>query len=179
MAAEKCCTFEAMKPETHTCYLLLGSNLGDKRGKISRAIREIETQIGSVVKQSSYYASEPWGFEASDDFINVVVEVKTYLKPAEILLKILEIEKEAGRNRSRSQAYASRVLDVDILFYDDLIMETGDLSIPHPRLQRRRFTLVPLTEIAPGLVHPLFKKSVAALLEECTDKLFVKKNENQ
>lgn len=168
-----------MKTATHTCYLLLGSNLGDKRGIISRAISEIDTRIGSVVKQSSFYASEPWGFEALEDFINAVVEVETFLNPGEILHEILEIEKATGRTRSRSQAYASRVLDIDILFYDDLIMESDNLFVPHPRMHLRRFTLMPLNEIAPALVHPLFKKSVATLLEECTDRLFVKKNDDQ
>lgn len=164
-----------MKTATHTSYLLLGSNLGDKWAKVSHAIGEIGAQIGRVMKQSAFYASEPWGFDSTEEFINVVVEVKTVFGPDEILDIILEIENEAGRKRERKSGYASRMLDIDILFYDDLIMSGEKLTIPHPRLHRRRFTLEPLHEIAPSLVHPLFKKNVATLLEECTDRLFVKK----
>lgn len=169
-----------MKPPAHTCYLLLGSNLGNRKATILSAIRQIESRVGRVLKQSAFYVSEPWGFESNEEFINVVIELQTYLEPYELLENIHLIETEAGRIRNPEETgYKSRTLDIDILFYDDLIMNEDQLTIPHPRLHRRRFTMEPLHEIAPGLVHPLFKKTVAMLLEECTDSLYVKKKEEK
>lgn len=169
-----------MKPPAHTCYLLLGSNLGNRKETVLSAIRQIDSRMGRVLKQSALYVSEPWGFHSRDEFINVVIKVQTYLEPYELLENIQKIEAEAGRIRNLEEpGYKSRTLDIDILFYDDLIMNEEYLTIPHPRLHQRRFTMEPLHEIAPGLVHPLFKKTVAKLLEECTDTLYAKKNEEK
>jgi 2-amino-4-hydroxy-6-hydroxymethyldihydropteridine diphosphokinase len=163
----------------HTCYLLLGSNLGNKTENIRFAIREIGLQAGELTKKSALYASEPWGFESEHDFVNAVIEIQTRLLPNELLKTVLEIEKNAGRKQPENAGYASRVLDIDILFYDDLVIEEDDLIIPHPRLHLRRFTLEPINEIAPGFLHPKIKKPVCELLKNCNDQLAVKKMKTQ
>lgn len=159
----------------HNCYLLLGSNLGNKTENIRFGIREIGQRAGEVSKQSAFYSSKPWGFESEHDFVNAVIEIQTRLLPNELLKTVLEIEKKAGRKRVENARYASRTLDIDILFYDDLVIEVEDLIIPHPRLHLRRFTLEPINEIAPGFMHPKIKKPVCELLKLCEDDLTVTK----
>ncbi len=154
---------------------MLGSNLGNKTENIRFAIREIGLKAGEVKKQSALYASEPWGFDSAHDFVNAVIEIQTRHSPNALLKTVLEIEKQAGRKREQHSGYACRTLDIDILFYDELVIDENDLVIPHPRLHQRRFTLEPLNEIAPGIRHPKLKKTVGELLELCVDKLTVKK----
>ncbi|MEJ7779152.1 MAG: 2-amino-4-hydroxy-6-hydroxymethyldihydropteridine diphosphokinase [Daejeonella sp.] len=154
-------------------YLLLGSNLGDSRKSIHGALSYIDGQIGAVNLRSSLYQTASWGKHDQPDFINQAVCVDTDLSPGELLKGILEIELELGRERISK--WGSRTIDIDILFYDDQVLDEPDLIIPHPYLHQRRFSLMPLYEIAPNLIHPVFNKSVGELLDELPDNLFVKK----
>lgn len=151
-------------------YLLLGGNLGDKRKVFSDARGLLSQRLGLITSQSAIYETEPWGFESTDLFWNQVLEIDTALSPEEILRLTQQTELDLGRVRKENQ-YDSRILDIDILFYGDQRIETENLVIPHPRLQERKFALMPLCEIAPDLMHPLFLKSIRQLLEQCTDPL--------
>jgi 2-amino-4-hydroxy-6-hydroxymethyldihydropteridine diphosphokinase len=158
----------------HNLYLLIGSNLGDRKKQLKNAVRFINERIGQVTRYSSIYETEPWGFSSEDNFLNRVLKVSTFLTPEEVMIKIFEIEKSFGRVR-KEEGYASRTMDIDILFYDDLVMLSDTLKIPHPRLQDRKFVLVPLNEIAPRLIHPLSAKTIRNLLAECNDSKEVRK----
>jgi 2-amino-4-hydroxy-6-hydroxymethyldihydropteridine diphosphokinase len=150
-------------------YLGLGTNLGDRKRNLREAIEQIEEHIGSVLKSSSVYETKPWGFDAENDFLNMAAEVETGLSPTELLKKIFEIESKLGRERTQDR-YSSRIIDIDILFYDDLIVDQKGLKIPHRLIHERRFVLAPLCEIAPDLIHPMLKKTIIVLLEECRDR---------
>jgi 2-amino-4-hydroxy-6-hydroxymethyldihydropteridine diphosphokinase len=153
-------------------YILLGGNLGDKQKVFSEVRERLSLQVGTLTNQSVLYETEPWGFESDDVFWNQVIKIETRLSPEEVLLQTQQIEHELGRIRKANQ-YDSRIIDIDILFYGDLIIQTENLVVPHPRIQERKFALVPLSEIAPELIHPIFQKSIRQLLEECTDSLKV------
>jgi 2-amino-4-hydroxy-6-hydroxymethyldihydropteridine diphosphokinase len=150
-------------------FLGLGTNLGDREANLKTAVGSIIKNIGTVVRISSVYETEPWGFRTEDLFLNMVVETETGLKPSGLLGRILMIEAEMGRLRG-GKGYSSRIIDLDILLYGETIMDTKSLVIPHPKFHERRFVLVPLCEIAPVLVHPVLKKSIKTLLKECPDK---------
>jgi 2-amino-4-hydroxy-6-hydroxymethyldihydropteridine diphosphokinase len=154
-------------------YLLTGSNMGDSQANLSTTIMHIRQRVGEVVKISCLYKTEPWGNKDQQVFLNQVMEVHTELSPQELLKTILGIEHEMGRNRDIK--WGPRVIDIDILFFGDRIINESELTIPHPFLHERRFTLVPLVEIAPHLQHPVFHKTIAQLLEECADKGVVEK----
>ncbi|MFI5220950.1 MAG: 2-amino-4-hydroxy-6-hydroxymethyldihydropteridine diphosphokinase [Bacteroidia bacterium] len=151
----------------HTTYLLTGSNMGDSLANLNRARLIIEKKVGEIKKISSVYKTEPWGNRDQQSFFNEVLKVHTELEPDSLLKTILEIEKEMGR--SRNIKWEPRIIDIDILFFDDLISDSIDLKIPHPLLQERRFTLVPMNEVASEFIHPVFKKSISRLLSECSD----------
>lgn len=157
----------------HTCYLLLGSNLGDKEGYLKSARDLINEQVGSILRSSSIYMTESWGFNASETFLNQVAMVTTQLSPHELLNTLLSIETFLGRERNGNSGFQSRVIDLDILFYADILVRTEKLSLPHPLLHKRRFVLVPLHEIANELIHPALNKNITQLLAECNDKLKV------
>lgn len=150
-------------------FLGLGTNLGDKRANLENALASISESIGMVTDRSSVYETEPWGFRTDDTFLNMVVQVETKLKPSGLLGRILMIEAKMGRLRSGKE-YASRIIDIDILFFGDVIMNTKSLAIPHPKMHERKFVLVPLCEIAPDLMHPVLNKNISILLSECKDK---------
>lgn len=149
-------------------YLLLGGNSGDRTSLLNSAVRKIAERAGKVISTSSVYETQPWGFDHETEFFNQLVLTETSLSPEKLMEKILEIEKELGRVRGEKR-YTERTMDIDILFYDDLVINRKNLVIPHPKLHLRRFALEPLAEMDPGLVHPLLRKSIAILLDECTD----------
>jgi 2-amino-4-hydroxy-6-hydroxymethyldihydropteridine diphosphokinase len=155
-------------------YIGLGSNRGDRMAHLEKAMERIADRIGKICLKSSVYATEPWGYEDDRFFLNMALEVETLLSPASILLEIRSIEQELGRIRG-VQGYQGRTIDIDILFYNDLVIRSTDLVIPHPLLQERKFVLVPLAEIAGNYIHPVFNKSVATLLNECPDQKQVNK----
>ena len=151
-------------------FVLLGSNLGDRELLVNQACKMLEERCGEIVAKSRLYESEPWGFQAEHWFLNQVVEIRTSLSPDVLMQTLLTIEKELGRDRSMPhQGYVSRPMDIDILYYGKDIIDTEMVTAPHPRLHQRRFTLLPLCDIAPDFVHPLLKKSNLQLLDECQD----------
>jgi len=154
-------------------YLLLGSNLGNRKKYIASAISEIEAKLGSIGQRSSLYQTASWGKHNQPDFLNQVIEVKTSLKPKDLLSGVLTIE--AGLGRKRIEKWGSRTIDIDILLYNDEVINEPELSIPHPYLAFRRFCLMPLCEIAPEFIHPVLKKNIQELLHELSDDLFVKR----
>ncbi|QMW03365.1 2-amino-4-hydroxy-6-hydroxymethyldihydropteridine diphosphokinase [Spirosoma foliorum] len=148
--------------------LLLGANLGDRTTILQRAVDLIVERVGSIVKQSGLYETAPWGVADQPAYLNQVLVVETVLTPEAVLNQTQVIEQELGR--VRLEKWGARVIDIDILYYNQLILQTPRLIIPHPYLHQRRFTLVPLAEIAPTFVHPVLKKTTLELLEECEDK---------
>lgn len=137
-----------MSEEKHRAYLGLGTNLGDKEANILEAYRLIETHIGSITKRSAMYHSEPWGFESDNAFINTVIEVETSLSPLQLLAATQEQERIMGRtHKSTGGVYHDRIIDIDILLYDDITMQTPELTIPHPLMQQRDFVMQPLKEL--------------------------------
>jgi len=154
-------------------YLLLGSNLGDRKEILKMARRHIGLSIGNIIQSSSIYATKAWGVEEQPDFLNQVVEVESENTPEEILLNVNSIEEKLGRVRKIK--WQSRIIDIDILYYGSLILNTQDLVIPHAENQNRNFVLAPMVEIAPDFVHPVFLRTQQQLLNTCTDGLEVKK----
>lgn len=144
----------------HQVFLGLGSNLGDKEANLRAAIYEIEKRIGKVISLSAFYTTEPWGFTSENTFVNAVCKVDTSFLPMEVLHITQEIEKDLGRiQKSVHGNYSDRSMDIDILLYDDIILHTDQLTIPHPLMCERKFVLEPLAEIAPKLIHPITGKT--------------------
>lgn len=154
-------------------YLLLGSNLGDRENYISEAVDLISQRAGVVELKSSYYETASWGKTDQPDFINQAIFLKTKLSPQQLLITILDIEKHFGRERLVK--WGSRTIDIDILFYADMIIKESDLVVPHPYLHERAFALLPLAEIAAEFVHPQCKKNILELCNSLADNLSVKK----
>jgi 2-amino-4-hydroxy-6-hydroxymethyldihydropteridine diphosphokinase len=148
----------------HTVYLALGSNLDNRLANLKRAVTALSPQM-DVKAKSHIYETPPWGYEDQPKFLNQVIQVKTYLEPEPLLKHIKRLEVMLGRKASFQNG--PRLIDMDILFYDDLILNTPSLVIPHPRLHERGFVLLPLMDIAPDLVHPVLQKSVRELLASC------------
>lgn len=155
-------------------FLLIGGNLGDRFGFLSKAKDAIVASIGSIVKRSSVYETAPWGFQSEQNFLNEVILISTTLSPRMLLEHCLKIEKDLGRVRFSNQ-YSSRTMDIDILFYNEELIEESDLIIPHEKLHQRRFTLEPMAELEPEFIHPKFKKTIKELLQICEDDSAVKK----
>ncbi len=153
-------------------YLMLGSNLGDKKNNLEQAAEAITKAAGKILVSSPLIESEPWGFSHSEYFYNQLIILQTMLKPEELLQIILSIEVNLGRIRNRQQ-YEARTIDIDILFYDNLILNSEALVIPHPRISERRFVLLPLLAIAPELVHPVTGRTIWQMYRECKDELKV------
>ena len=136
----------------HQVYLGLGTNLGDKEANLKDALEEIRKRVGEITSLSAFHASEPWGFESENSFLNAVCCVHTDLSPMETLRTTQEIERSLGRlKKSTGGNYSDRVIDIDILLYDDLHIDTPELTIPHPLMWQRDFVMIPLREIAPDI----------------------------
>ena len=153
---------------THTVYIALGSNKGNKLQYLQDAIDAIFEKIGTVHKISKVYETPAIGFEG-DDFYNACIRVETEIKPKKLLKTLKQIESDLGRSIKKSDTYESREIDLDILFYEDEILEDPVLVIPHPNLHKRKFVLQPLFDIAKDLTHPILNQSIAELLEHCED----------
>ena len=145
-------------------YLGLGTNLGDKEQNLRMSIKKIEERIGNVVSLSAFYATDPWGFSSENSFLNAAVCVETTLLPLQVLEETQRIERELGRTeKSVNGLYADRLIDIDLLLYDDRVMDAEGLILPHPLMTERRFVMEPLSEIAPDVVHPVLHKTMKEL----------------
>lgn len=157
------------------CYILFGSNMGDKDALFAQACLLINNRCGRVVQVSAAYESEPWGFKAEEWFLNRVIVVETEKSPEELLQQLLDIERELGRIRHPEiQGYTSRTADLDLLYFGQRVINTDTLTVPHPRLHLRRFALVPMCEVAPEWVHPIFGRTQQELLQQCPDECVVR-----
>lgn len=154
--------------------LLLGSNLGNSLGILQKAVEMINERVGEVIKKSSIYQSKPWGFEHDNNFLNQIILINTEKGAEKLLELILEIEHDLGRIRE-GKSYKARTIDIDIIYYNEKVLNLENLKIPHPLLQERMFTLAPLVEILPHFIHPVFKESNLELLKKCPDNSEVTK----
>lgn len=154
-------------------FVLLGTNEGDRLANLNTAKDEIKKTIGLIVKESAVYQTAAWGKTDQPDFYNQVLMLQTTMSPEAILLHLQQIEKKLGR--VKKEKWGARIIDIDILYFGKTVLNTPDLLIPHPAIALRRFTLMPLVEIAPHFVHPVLKRTNLMLLEECEDALAVKK----
>ncbi|HAA11981.1 MAG TPA: 2-amino-4-hydroxy-6-hydroxymethyldihydropteridine diphosphokinase [Cytophagales bacterium] len=153
-------------------YILLGTNLGDREENLLQARRLIGQRVGKVLRSSNVYATAAWGITEQPDFLNQVVIVETAMSPNDLLKALLQIEQDMGR--VRIVKWGERIIDLDVLYYHDTILDTQDLKIPHVGIAERRFTLVPLVELSADAIHPVLGKSQRQLLAECPDVSEVK-----
>jgi len=156
-----------------TAHLLIGGNLGNRKENLAKAVSLINEQCGSLTRSSSIYETEAWGNTDQPSFLNQALEISTSLNARQLMRRVLKIEEEMGR--VRKEKLGPRIIDIDILLFENEIHDLRFLKIPHPEMQNRRFVLVPLAEIDSTLQHPVLKKTIAELLEECPDNLEVKK----
>lgn len=154
-------------------FILLGSNVGDRQANLLNAQQEISRAMGEIITTSAVYKTAPWGNTQQPDFFNQVIEIQSTLTPDKLLKGIQKIEKRLGR--TREVKWGPRIIDIDILLWGARTIKVPHLTIPHPELPNRRFTLLPLTEIAPHFIHPIVNKTMQALLEVCPDRLDVQR----
>lgn len=154
-------------------YLLTGSNMGHREDCLARAAAAIEQRCGAVLSRSAVYQTAAWGLEEQAPFLNQALLIQTASSPHELLHEILSIEASLGRKRELK--YGPRLIDIDILFFNEDVINTDGLTVPHPQMQNRRFVLTPLAEIAAEEIHPVLEKTVAQLLADCPDTLPVQK----
>ena len=153
-------------------YLLLGGNIGNRTKNLEKAINLINTECGHIIASSAVYETEAWGKTDQQAFYNQAILMKTNFNACELLTKVLLVEEKMGRKRV--EKYGPRTIDIDILFFNDEIINQEHLTIPHPEIHKRMFALIPLHEIAPRFSHPVFKKTIQTLIKECSDTLAVK-----
>ncbi len=158
----------------NTAYLILGGNKGNKLQNLQHALQLITDTSGEIAGKSDIFATSAWGNTNQPDFLNQAVCLKTSLTAENLLINLISIEQLLGRVRDHNK-WMERTMDIDILFYNDEIINTADLKIPHPFIQERKFVLVPMAQLAPKLIHPILKKNIETLLSECHDKLEVTK----
>ncbi len=151
----------------NTAFLSLGTNMGDKAGNLQTALAFINDEIGKVEKASSVYGTEPWGVTDQPEFYNIAIQVETHLSAEKVLIKALEIEKKMGRVREKKMG--QRIIDIDVLLFENRIINQADLQVPHPYMHQRNFVLVPLNEIAPEKLHPVLNKTIQDLLQLSED----------
>jgi 2-amino-4-hydroxy-6-hydroxymethyldihydropteridine diphosphokinase len=169
-----------MKTEvTSTVIAGLGSNLGDRFAALGRAMELIGEEAGKITGSSSVWETEPWGFDADELFLNMVVVIRTTLEPARMMQLFRSIEGRMGRKRSGGGKYESRLIDLDILLWGNRVITMPGLEVPHPKLHSRRFVLEPLKEVAPDAVHPVTGLTVTEMLELCDDRSDVRLSERQ
>ena len=154
-------------------YLLIGGNLGNRSANLQKAIHLIEQNCGQIVQLSAIYETAAWGLTDQPSFYNQAIKLQTILEPETLMQQLLNIETEMGRIRTIK--LGPRIIDLDMLFYNQSILNTDLLVIPHPAITKRRFALLPLAEIAPELIHPVYSKTIELLLKECPDQLDVQK----
>lgn len=153
-------------------YLGLGSNLGDKRSYLEQALVRITDRVGDLLALSRFYETSPWGYQSDGIYLNAVVKIETALSPETLLAETQAIETELGRTgKTIDGIYTDRVIDIDLLLYDQRILHQPGLIIPHPRMHERVFVLQPLSEIAPEIVHPVLRKTVGELYNELVETL--------
>src|SRR5512133_2750799 len=157
-------------PPVSGVLLGLGSNMGDRLSYLSYALNALDQEAGRVTAKSSVWETEPWGFEAEEQFLNMAVRLTTKMEPHQLLEMIKSLEASLGRTRKKGRGYQSRVIDIDILLWGKRVIDAHGLQVPHPRIAGRRFVLVPLCEIAPYDIHPVSGKSMIELLGECDDQ---------
>ena len=155
-----------------TAFLLLGSNLGDRAGNLADARSELTRKIGRIDCLSSVYETEPWGMKSARYFYNQCATLSTSMDPFVLMKQIRSIEKDMGKTQS-SSGYADRTIDIDILFFGDMIINERDLIIPHPKIRERRFAMIPILEIYPDFVYPPTGKKLREILDSCGDTLSV------
>lgn len=158
---------------THKAFILLGSNLGNRLSQLEEACRAIENAGITIIERSSVYETEPWGNNEQPAFLNMMLQIATTLAPDALMQRLLDIEHQMGRKRI--QKYGPRTIDIDILFFDDLVYQSTLVSIPHPHIQERRFVLEPMCELAASKKHPVLNKTMYELLMSCEDPLAVKR----
>jgi 2-amino-4-hydroxy-6-hydroxymethyldihydropteridine diphosphokinase len=157
----------------HTTFLLMGGNLGNRVENLANARERVAQQCGIIIHTSAIYETAAWGLEAQPPFLNQAIQLQTFSNAHALLHCLLNVEKELGRERN--EKYGPRLIDLDILLFDHSVINTPELTIPHPELQNRRFALTCLADIAADVMHPLFQKPISQLLAECTDPLAVHK----
>jgi len=154
-------------------YLLLGSNMGNRLENLKKAINNIKTICGDIIMLSSIYETAAWGYKEQESFLNQVIVLDSLIHPTPLMLHLLEIEKEIGR--VRDVKYGPRLIDIDILLFENEVINNTILMLPHPELPNRRFALIPLKEVANDLIHPVFNLTINQLLENCSDEGHVQK----
>ena len=158
-----------------TVSLLFGGNIGDTKVAFEKASKLLQQKIGPISASSAIYRSKAWGYQSENNFLNQLYLFKSKLSANQILKICLETEHSLGRQRNSNSGYTDRIIDIDILYLDDLIIDTDELTIPHPKLQERLFALMPLNEVIPDFIHPVFQKTNKSLLSLCPDKSIIEK----